>query len=185
MSDMASTGLDRAGPEIEINAVVPTSAPAEQALRAYLHDVASRYYGRPATAAELEAALAGHPSDDLVAPHGLFLVATAGTDVVCGCVGLARVGAEVGEVRRLHVAPGFRRLGLGRRLMLEVEQRASVMGLAALRLDTRDDLVESQRLYESSASARRPPTRAGPTQTGGTPRRSIEASRAGRTPGSR
>jgi len=33
--------------------------------------------------------------------------------------------------------------------MLEVESRARDMGLASLRLDTRSDLVESQRLYES------------------------------------
>ncbi|MCD4524191.1 hypothetical protein [Nocardioides sp. cx-173] len=71
---------------VGVSAVAPTSAAAVQAMRAYLHDVASRYYGRPVTADELQAALSQHPSDDLVAPHGVFLVARIGVDVVCGCV---------------------------------------------------------------------------------------------------
>ncbi|WP_182524065.1 GNAT family N-acetyltransferase [Nocardioides dongkuii] len=150
------------GPDIEVHAVAPTSAPAEQALRAYLHDVASRYYGRPARADELESALSQHPSEDLVPPDGVFLVATAGIGVVCGCVALARVTGDVGEVRRLHVAPNFRRRGLGRRLMSEVEQRARSMGLVALRLDTRGDLVESQRLYESLGYHQTPAHSGGP-----------------------
>lgn len=150
------------GPDVEVKAVAPTSASAELAMRVYLHDVASRYYQRPATADELETALSQHPSDDLVAPYGVFFVATAGADAVCGCVALARVRPGVGEVRRLHVAPRFRGHGLGRRLMLEVEHRARNMGLAKLRLDTRSDLVESQRLYESLGYCETPHHAGGP-----------------------
>jgi ribosomal protein S18 acetylase RimI-like enzyme len=150
------------GRDIEISAVAPTSASAELALRAYLHDVGSRYYRRPITADELHTALSQHPIDDLVEPHGVFLVARVGVDVVCGCVALARVAAGVGEVRRLHVAQRFRRRGLGRRLMLEVEDRARNMGLVALRLDTRSDLVESQRLYTSLGYTESPAHSGGP-----------------------
>lgn len=157
MKSEASPGRD-----IEISAVAPTSASAEQAMRAYLHDVASRYYRRPATADELQTALSQHPSDDLVAPHGVLLVARVGDGVVCGCVALARVAAGVGEVRRLHVAERFRRRGLGRRMMLEVEDRARNMGLVALRLDTRNDLVESQRLYMSLGYNETPAHSGGP-----------------------
>ncbi len=46
-------------------------------MRAYICDVASSYYRRPATTAEVQAALVQHPSDDLVPPTGLFLVATS------------------------------------------------------------------------------------------------------------
>lgn len=156
------TGETRPVLDIDVSAVEPTSTSADRAMRAYLHDVASRYYRRPASADELETALAQHPSGDLVAPHGVFLVATVGVDAVCGCVALARVTPDVGEVRRLHVAEGFRRRGLGRRLMLEVEHRAREMGLAALRLDTRNDLVESQRLYESPGYSETPAHSGGP-----------------------
>ena len=148
--------------DVRVRAVEPTSASADQAMRAYLHDVASSYHGRPATPAELETALSEHPSDDLIAPHGVFLVATTSADIVCGCVALARVAPGVGEVRRLHVDHRFRRLGLGRRLMLEVEDRARSMGFARVRLDTRNDLVESQRLYESLGYCETPPHSGGP-----------------------
>ncbi|WP_243057131.1 GNAT family N-acetyltransferase [Nocardioides sp. SR21] len=146
---------------IRIVEVAPTSPPAEQALHAYLDDVASRYYGRPATDAELEAALAEHPTDDLVAPHGVFLLAML-DDEVCGCVGLVRVEDQVGEVRRLYVGREHRRLGLGRRLMTEVEHRCRAMGMVELRLDTRRDLVESQRLYASLGYRETPPHSGGP-----------------------
>lgn len=146
---------------ITIDAVDPTSPAALLGLRSYLDDVASRYYGRPATAEELEAALREHPSDDLVAPHGVFLLATDG-DEVCGCVGLAHLEDRVGEVRRLHVAAPYRRLGLGRRLMTDVEDHARRMGMVELRLDTRRDLVESQRLYTSVGYREIPPYSGGP-----------------------
>jgi ribosomal protein S18 acetylase RimI-like enzyme len=146
---------------ITIQTVDPTSPAARQALRSYLDDVASRYYGRPATAEEVDAALAEHPSDDLVAPHGVFLLATDGANV-CGCVGLAWVEDRFGEVRRLHVASAHRRSGLGRRLMAEVEDHARRMGMTELRLDTRRDLVESQALYESLGYREIPPYSGGP-----------------------
>ena len=146
---------------ITIEPVDPTSTAARQALRSYLDDVASRYYGRPATPAEVDAAIVEHPSDDLVAPHGVFLLAADGDDV-CGCVGLAWVDDRFGEVRRLHVTPHARRVGLGRRLMTEVEQHARRMGMTELRLDTRRDLVESQRLYESLGYREIPPYSGGP-----------------------
>jgi ribosomal protein S18 acetylase RimI-like enzyme len=139
-----------------IRPVDPTSPIARQALLAYLEDVAARYHGRPPTPAELTDAVAQHPTDGLVPPDGVFLVATTGP-AVHGCVGLAQVEPGLGEIRRLHVAAGSRRTGLGRRLMLEVEDHARTLGLTALRLDTREDLVESQRLYLSLGYRECPP----------------------------
>ena len=46
--------------------------------------------------------------------------------------------------------------------MLEVEELARGMGFARLRLDTRKDLVESQRLYESLGYRETPPHSGGP-----------------------
>lgn len=46
--------------------------------------------------------------------------------------------------------------------MLEVEHRARGIGLAELRLDTRSDLFESQRLYESLGYSETPPHSGGP-----------------------
>lgn len=148
--------------EIEVRAVPPTSDQAQRALRDYLEDVANRYYGRPATSEEMEAALRAHPADDLVAPDGMFWVATDARGAVSGCVGLARLTERVGEVRRLHVDQRLRGRGLGRRLMTEVEAEARQMGLTDLRLDTRLDLVESQRLYDALGYRRTAPHSGGP-----------------------
>ncbi|MCL2541420.1 MAG: hypothetical protein FWE71_03055 [Nocardioidaceae bacterium] len=90
--------------DLTIAAVEPTSAPARAAMRAYIRDVADRYYERPATSDEIDAGLAEHPTDDLVPPYGVLLVATdESAGEVCGCIALARVPESdgVGEVRRL------------------------------------------------------------------------------------
>jgi GNAT superfamily N-acetyltransferase len=52
-------------------------------------------------------------------------------------------------VTRVFVVPSGRRLGLGARLLDEVEHAARARGLSGLRPDTRSDLIEARRLYES------------------------------------
>jgi hypothetical protein len=51
-----------------IEVVAPSALTASQALRSYIDDVASRYYGRQATDEEIDAALSGDPSSDLAPP---------------------------------------------------------------------------------------------------------------------
>jgi len=129
-----------------IEVVAPSTSAARQVLRSYLDDVASRYFGRPATDEEIDAALREDPSIDLVPPYGVFLVARQ-RDVVLGCAGLRLLPEKVGEVKRVFVAPAARGRGLGARLMGELEHLAREDGLSALRLDTRHDLVEARGLY--------------------------------------
>jgi NAD(P)-dependent dehydrogenase (short-subunit alcohol dehydrogenase family) len=76
-------------PGLAITVMSPTADPARRALRAYFEDVASRYYGRPATEDEIAAAVREEPSDNLAPPHGLLLVAQENDDVL-GCAGLRR-----------------------------------------------------------------------------------------------
>lgn len=111
-----------------------------------MDDVVSRYYGRQATDDEVDAALREAPSDDLTPPQGLFLVAQE-NGTVLGCAGLRFRPDRIGEVTRLFVVPAARGRGLASRLMSELETRARDHGLATLRLDTREDLVEARRLY--------------------------------------
>lgn len=117
-------------------------------LRTYMADVASRYYRRPATGAEVDAALAEDPSDHLAPPRGVFLVLRNGTRPV-GCVGLHRLTTAEAELNRLYVMPDTRGMGAGRRLLAAVEEVARDWGVAAIRLDTRHDLVEARGLYAS------------------------------------
>ena len=132
--------------DVLVERVAPSDGAARSALWAYVDDVASRWYGRPATDEEIAAAVLDDPSEDLVAPHGAFLVARRAADVV-GCGGLRLLADGVGEIKRVFVAPGARGQGLGRRLMLELETLARAEGVHTLRLDTRSDLVEARALY--------------------------------------
>lgn len=111
-----------------------------------MDEVVSRYYGRQATDDEIEAALREAPSDDLTPPRGLFLVVEE-NGTVLGCAGLRLGPNRIGEVTRLFVVPAARRRGLARGLMNQLETLARQRGLATLRLDTREDLVEARRLY--------------------------------------
>jgi ribosomal protein S18 acetylase RimI-like enzyme len=50
----------------------------------------------------------------------------------------------------MWVAPSVRGLGLGRRLLHELENRARAEGLRLMRLETRDELSEAIRMYQTS-----------------------------------
>jgi ribosomal protein S18 acetylase RimI-like enzyme len=131
---------------ILIDVAAPDSPAGSHALRSYLDDVASRYHGRQATDEEIDAALRDHPSDDLVPPHGLLLLARQATDVLA-CAGLRLLPDGVGEITRVFVFPAARGRGLGARMVGELERLARAHDRSLLRLDTRSDLVEARRLY--------------------------------------
>lgn len=89
---------------------------------------------------------------ELRPPRGLFLVARLHGEPV-GCVGLKLPsGASVvapAEVKRMWVAPRTRGLGLGRRLLAELETRAARHGADVLRLDTNKALSAAIGLYRA------------------------------------
>lgn len=129
-----------------VEVAAPGSDDARGVLRAYTDEVASRFYGRPATTAEVDAALEAHPSDDLAPPRGLLLLARSPTAVL-GCAGLRLLPGAIGEVKRVYVTPTARGRGLGRHLVGDVEQQARRHAVTLLRLDTRADLVVVRGLY--------------------------------------
>ncbi len=131
-------------PTIEI---APPGTPAADAIvRDYLSDVASRFYGRPATSAEVDQALRDEPYGDLTAPAGVFLLALEADEPVA-CAGARFVG-DVAELTKIFTRPAWRGRGLGARLVGALEEAAREHGARTVRLDTRGDLTEACALYE-------------------------------------
>jgi len=91
------------------------------------------------------------PADvhELVPPRGALLIARLrGRPIGCGALKF-HPGAPA-ELKRMWVAPEARGLGLGRRLLLELERRAKEAGTRVVRLETNRTLKEAIQLYRSS-----------------------------------
>jgi DNA-binding MarR family transcriptional regulator len=91
------------------------------------------------------------PVDDaeMTPPAGLLLVASLHGEPV-GCGALIFYPDAVGLVKRMWVAPSVRGLGLGRRLLCELETRGRAHGVRLMRLETKNELSEAIRMYETS-----------------------------------
>ncbi len=79
----------------------------------------------------------------------IFVVAYRGTEVV-GCGGVQSLEDGVGEIKRMWVADSMRGLGIGRRLLVDLESRARDAGHSIVRLDTNTALNEAIAMYESA-----------------------------------
>jgi DNA-binding MarR family transcriptional regulator/GNAT superfamily N-acetyltransferase len=86
---------------------------------------------------------------ELVPPAGLLLVAHLRQEPV-GCGALKFHGDAPAELKRMWVAPHVRGLGLGRRLLSELERAAREAGVTALHLETNGTLTEAITLYRAS-----------------------------------
>lgn len=145
---------------VTISPVSLADPEAHDVLRAYLAEIVSRYWGRPATAAEVDREMVEDPSDDLAPPTGTFLLARDESGPV-GCVGVRLLADGEGELRRMYVAPAARGRGIGRELVAAAERAALDLGADVLKLDTRSDLVEARalrrvRLHRDPGLQRRP-----------------------------
>jgi DNA-binding MarR family transcriptional regulator/GNAT superfamily N-acetyltransferase len=82
-------------------------------------------------------------------PAGLLLVAYLHGEPV-GCGALIFYPDDVGLVKRMWVAPAVRGLGLGRRLLAELEDSGRSRGVRLMQLETKDVLTEALHMYRSS-----------------------------------
>ncbi len=125
----------------------PAGAEAQSCLAAYFAELDRRFPGGFDP---------GPPGDPAAyrPPRGSFLIARDGRPLAC--VALTTDGPGRGEVKRLWVAPQARGLGLARRMMQAVEDRARALGLFHLRLDTNATLTEALALYDRLGWARIP-----------------------------
>jgi GNAT superfamily N-acetyltransferase len=86
---------------------------------------------------------------DLTEPAGLLVVATQHGEPV-GCGALRLHGRRPAEIKRMWVAASARGLGLGRRILADLEQRAAARGVRTLRLETNRALTEAISLYRAA-----------------------------------
>ncbi|KAE8890704.1 hypothetical protein PF005_g13966 [Phytophthora fragariae] len=85
-----------------------------------------------------------------MAPGGNFWVAVAttkGTSKVVGITGLMRVSESVGEVRRVYVDQTCHRMGVGRKLMAQMESWSRQNGIKSVFLTTNAKNESSQAFY--------------------------------------
>ena len=83
-------------------------------------------------------------------PTGLLLVAIRGGDPI-GCGALWFHGEGAADIKRMWVADSARGLGLGRRLLAELENRVAARGLQSVRLETNRALAEAISMYRSAS----------------------------------
>ncbi len=142
----AMTEVERllAASAIEVAVCDPRQAIGRYCLGAYFAELAERFEGGFDPARSISAGDA-----ELTRPAGLLLVATLrGEPVGCGAVKFGQ-GAPA-EIKRMWVAPSMRGLGLGRRILADLEARAAANGVRAVRLETNRALGEAISLYRTA-----------------------------------
>lgn len=129
---------------VEIRAVDPGEADAQFCLHEYFAELDRRFDTGFDPTADTSAEL-----DELRPPAGIFLVATLRAEPVA-CGGLKLHDDEPADLKRMWVAPSARGMGLGRRLLVELESCAAAAGALAVRLETNKNLTEAITLYRSA-----------------------------------
>jgi ribosomal protein S18 acetylase RimI-like enzyme len=136
---------DGRSPEVDIAVTDPRDPAARRCLQAYFAELARRFDDGFDPARSI-------PADDaeLTLPAGLLLVATvAGDPAGCGALKF-HLGDGVAEIKRMWVSPAVRGLGLGRRLLGQLEAQAARHGASLLRLETNRNLTEAIAMYRAA-----------------------------------
>ncbi len=129
---------------VRLTVEAPTSADARWCLERYFAELDTRFEAGFDPARSISA-----DARELTRPRGLFLVARLhGRPIGCGALKLHR-GAP-SELKRMWVWPEARGIGLGRRILEELERLARDAGVEVLRLETNRSLAEAIALYRSS-----------------------------------
>jgi GNAT superfamily N-acetyltransferase len=129
---------------VHIEVEDPTSADARWCIEQYFAELNERFSAGFDPAQSISA-----DAQELTPPAGALLIARLrGRPVGCGAL---KLHAEApAELKRMWVAPEARGLGLGRRLLVELERYARAQGVSVVRLETNRALEEAIQLYRAS-----------------------------------
>jgi DNA-binding MarR family transcriptional regulator len=136
---------------VEISAVDPAHRDAQFCLHEYFAELGRRFETGFDPTSSISAEL-----HELRPPAGVFLVATLHSEPI-GCGALKFHPEEPTELKRMWVAASARGLGIGRRLLAELEGRAAAAGAQVVRLETNKTLSEAINLYRSAGYLEVPP----------------------------
>jgi DNA-binding MarR family transcriptional regulator/GNAT superfamily N-acetyltransferase len=127
---------------VRVDAYDPRHPDARYCLETYYAELAQRFRDG------YDPAVSPVADDEMTPPAGLLLVASLhGQPVGCGAVIWYPGGVAL--VKRMWVAPSVRGLGLGRRILTELEARAEAHGHRLMRLETKAELTEALQMYRS------------------------------------
>ena len=129
---------------VQVTVCDPRRPEARACLQAYFSELSHRFDGGFDPARSISA-----DDGELSAPAGLLLVATSRGEPI-GCGALKFHGGAPAEIKRMWVAPAARGLGVGRRLLTELEAHAAAQGARTLRLETNRTLGEAIGLYRAA-----------------------------------
>jgi ribosomal protein S18 acetylase RimI-like enzyme len=129
---------------VVIAPVDPADPRAQYCLRAYVDELNARFEAGWDPARSISAGV-----EELRPPAGLFVLATLHGNPV-GCAALKFHAGMPCELKRMWVSTSARGLGIGRRLLEEMERHALAGGAPAVRLETNSTLVEAVALYRSA-----------------------------------
>jgi DNA-binding MarR family transcriptional regulator/GNAT superfamily N-acetyltransferase len=129
---------------VEIRRVDPNHPDARQCFRAYFAELDRR----SESGFDPGAGISAEPHE-LTPPAGCLLIAYLHAEPV-GCGAVKHHPGEPSEIKRMWVSETARGLGLGRRLLEELEARAAESGASMARLETNRALVEAIALYRSA-----------------------------------
>jgi DNA-binding MarR family transcriptional regulator/GNAT superfamily N-acetyltransferase len=129
---------------VRISVADPISANARWCIEQYFAELNERFAGGfdPTRGIQVY-------THEVVPPSGLLLLAELHEEPV-GCGALRLHPGAPAEIKRMWVAPRARGLGLGRRLLEELERHAAEAGVTVLHLETNHTLGEAISLYRNT-----------------------------------
>lgn len=129
---------------VRISIVEPTEPDARWCFERYFAELGERFEAGFDPDLSISASVR-----ELTPPAGLLLMAYLREEPI-GCSALKMHENAPGEIKRMWVSPRARGLGLGRRLLQEVERHAREAGVRVLHLETNRALLEAIGLYRQS-----------------------------------
>jgi ribosomal protein S18 acetylase RimI-like enzyme/DNA-binding MarR family transcriptional regulator len=129
---------------VQVAVCDPRDRGARHCLQSYFDELAGRFDDGFDPTAGVSASDA-----EMTPPSGVLLIASLHDEPV-GCGAVIFHSGDPAHLRRMWVAPAVRGLGLGRRLLAELERHAAAGGARTVRLETNRSLTEAIAMYRTA-----------------------------------